>query len=94
MHKTSWTYAYPVTLGLEEYNSSELFVTSEEPNLSVEPYDNLWMKLAAKVLYLLGLCVSCIQYSFVAYEVKGNAASFRTAINQLVSSCYFSVRIS
>ena len=31
------------------------------------------------------------KYSFVIYEVNGYAASFRTAINQLVSCCYFLV---
>ena len=69
----------------------ETFVTFNEPNLFVEPYDNLWIKLAATVVYLIGLGGSCIQYTFVVYEVKGYAASYRTVINQLVSFSYFLV---
>ena len=86
-----WIYAYPVALGLEESDLIETFVTFDEPNLFVEPYDNLWIKLAATAVYLVGVFGSCIQYSFVAYEVNGYGASFRTAINQLVSTCYFLV---
>ena len=91
MNSSYRIYAYPVALVFEEIEHSETFVTFDEPNLFVEPYDILWIKLAATVIYLIGLIGSCIQYSFVVYEVNGYAASFRTAINQLVSSCYFLV---
>ena len=91
MNSSHWIYAYPVALVFEETEHTETFVTFDEPNLFVEPYDILWIKLAATVIYLIGLIGSCIQYSFVVYEVNGYAASFRTAINQLVSSCYFLV---
>ena len=86
-----WIYAYPIALVFKESEVSETFVTFDEPNLFVEPYDNLWIKLAVTVIYHIGLGGSCIQYSFVIYEVNGYAASFRTAINQLVSCCYFLV---
>ena len=86
-----WIYTYPIALGFKELEVSETFVTFDEPNLFIEPYDNSWIKLAATVIYLIGLSGSCIQYTFVVYEVNGYAASFRTAINQLVSSCYFLV---
>ena len=86
-----WIYAYPIALGFKESEVSETFVTFDEPNLFVEPYDNIWIKLAATVIYLIGVVGSFIQYSFVIYEVNGYAASFRTAISQLVSSCYFLV---
>ena len=86
-----WIYAYPISLGFKESEVSETFVTFDEPNLFVEPYDNLWIKLAATVIYLIGVVGCCIQYSFVIYEVNGYAASFRTAISQLVSFCYFLV---
>ena len=88
-----WIYAYPISLGFNESEVSETFVTFDEPNLFVEPYDNLWIKLAVTVIYHIGLGESCIQYSFVIYEVNGYAASFRTAISQLVSFCYFLVRL-
>ena len=86
-----WIYAYPIALGFAESEVSETFVTFNEPNLFVEPYDKLWIKMAATVLYLIGLGGSYIQYTFVVYEVKGFAASYRTAMNQLVSFCYFLV---
>ena len=86
-----WIYAYPIAFGFEESEVSETFVTFDEPHLFVEPYDNLWIKLAATVIYLIGLGGSFIQYSFVVYEVNGYGASFRAAINQLVSCCYFLV---
>ena len=86
-----WVYAYPISLGFTESEVPETFVTFNEPNLFVEPYDNLWIKLAATVVYLIGLGGSCIQYTFVVYEVKGYAASYRTVINQLVSFSYFLV---
>ena len=88
-----WIYAYPIALVFKESEVSETFVTFDEPNLFVEPYDNLWIKLAATVIYLIGVVGSCIQYSFVIYEVNGYAASFRTVISQLVSSCYFLVSL-
>ena len=86
-----WVYTYPIALVFKESEVSEIFVTFDEPNLFVEPYDNLWIKLAATVVYLIGVVGCCIQYSFVIYEVNGYAASFRTAISQLVSFCYFLV---
>ena len=92
MNSSHWIYAYPVALVFEETEHTETFVTFDEPNLFVEPYDNLLIKLAAIVIYLVSLVGSGIQYCFVLYEVNGHAASFRTAINQLVSSCYFLVR--
>ena len=84
-------YAYPLELKFTDLELQEYFVTLDEPNLFVEPYDSLWIKLAATVTYLIGLAGSFIQYSFVLYEANGYLASFRTAINQLVSSGYFIV---
>ena len=85
-------YAYSVTLEYPGQNLIEVFVTFDEPNLFVEPYDSLWIKLAATLVYLISILGCLVQYSFVVYEVSGYAASFRTAMNQLVSSCYFLVR--
>ena len=84
-------YGYPLELKFTDLELQEYFVTLDEPNLFVEPYDSLWIKLAATVTYLIGLAGSFIQYSFVLYEANGYLASFRTAINQLVSSGYFIV---
>ena len=81
-------FAYPVSMGFE---TEEMFVTLDEPNLFVEPNDNIWIKLAATITYLIGLCGCFVQYIFVVYEMNGYAASFRTAMNQLVSSSYILV---
>ena len=82
-------YAYPVVLSFEDHQA--IFVTLEEPNIFTEPYDSIWIKMAATLVYLVGLWASCILYSFVFYEATGRAASFRTVINQLVSYSYLSV---
>ena len=89
----SFIYSYTLALHLNNLTVQEYFVTFEEPNLFVEPYDNLWIKLAATVIYLFGICGAFIQYSFVLYEANGYLASFRTVINQLVSSGYFIVSL-
>ena len=34
-----WIYAYPIALVFKESEVSETFVTFDEPNLFVEPYD-------------------------------------------------------
>ena len=84
-------YCYPLELKFTDLELQEYFVTFDEPNLFVEPYDSFWIKLAATVIYLIGLGGSFIQYGFVLYEANGYLASFRTAINQLVSCGYFIV---
>jgi len=89
---TLWVYLYPLRLNFKEEEFLEFFVTFDEPNLFVEPYDTLWIKMVATVIYLIGLWGAFIQYSCIIYEVNGYAASFRTAINQLVSAAYFMVR--
>ena len=82
-------FAYQVQL---DFENQEHFVTFDEPNLFIEPYD-IWIKLIATVTFLIGLCGAFIQFAFIFYEANGYAASYRTAINQLVSSSYFTVSI-
>ena len=94
MNSSVLIFAYPVALEFNKNETKELFVTFDEPNLFIEPMDSLWIKLAATFVYLIGLSGCCIQYIFVVYEVNGYAASFRTAMNQLVSSSYFLVSLS
>ena len=86
-----FVYGYPVELHFDNQLYLEYFVTFDKPNLFIEPYDNLWIKLAATFIFLLGLLGSSVQFSFIVYEACGYAASYRTAINQLVSSSYFAV---
>ena len=84
-------YGYPVELSFDNQSRHEYFVTFDKPNLFIEPYDNLWIKLAGTFIFLLGLLGSSVQFSFIVYEACGYAASYSTAINQLVSSSYFVV---
>ena len=86
-----FVYGYPVELHFDNQFYLEYFVTFDKPNLFIEPYDNLWIKLTATFIFLLGLLGSSVQFSFIVYEACGYAASYRTAINQLVSSSYFVV---
>ena len=67
---TLWVYLYPLRLNFKEEEFLEFFVTFDEPNLFVEPYDTLWIKMVATVIYLIGLWGAFIQYSCIIYEVK------------------------
>ena len=87
--ENGYVFAYPIHFGFND--TLEYFVTSDEPNLFTEPFETLWIKLAATAVFSLGLIATCIQYSFVFYEFNGLAASFRTVVNQLVSWSYFLV---
>ena len=55
-------YGYPLELKFTDLELQEYFVTLDEPNLFVEPYDSLWIKLAATVTYLI---IYTIQFCFV-----------------------------
>ena len=90
-NNTPWVYFYPLRMSYKDEEFIEFFVTFDEPNLFVEPYDTLGIKMTATVFYLIALLGAFIQYSCIIYEVNGYAASFRTAINQLVSAAYFMV---
>ena len=90
-NNTPWVYLYPLRMSCKDEEFIEFFVTFDEPNLFVEPYDSLGIKMTATVFYLIALLGAFIQYSCIIYEVNGYAASFRTAINQLVSAAYFMV---
>ena len=93
MNQTShWVYSFPTTLQFQNYTfHDEVFVTFEEPNLFVIPWDSLGLRILATMTWLIGLSGSCFICSFVVYEVNGYAASFRTVINQLVTWCYIAV---
>ena len=84
-------FAYPLYLGFAEVETEEVFITLDETNLYVEPLESIWTKMAATAIYLMALCGCFVQYTFVVYEMNGLGASYRTAINQLVSACYFMV---
>ena len=91
MNPTRFVYAYPLILTYENKSQIEVFVTFHEPNFFSDPWDSIDLKITATILWLIGLCGSCVIFTFVFYETQGYAASFRTVINQLVTWCYFYV---
>ena len=94
VNQTRWLYCFPSTLQFQNGTSqNEFFVTFEEPNIFDNPWTSLWLKMAATITWLIGFCCSSFIYTYVIYEIKGYAASFRTVINQLVTWCYFVVSI-
>ena len=66
-----FVYGYPVELHFDYKSRLEYFVTFDKPNLFIEPYDNLWIQLAATFIFLLGLLGSSVQFSFIVYEACG-----------------------
>ena len=68
-------------------------VTFEEPNLFEDPFSAPWIKIAATILYLLGVITTSVVWSFFSYQMQGKADPYATVINQLVSCNCFFVRI-
>ena len=85
----NFIYAYPIRVFDNASWFDEFFVTHNEPNFFQEPYNSYGMKIFGTIFWLIGFVCSVIIYTFVYYERQGLAASFRTVINQLVTSCYF-----
>ena len=91
-HTNQWLYTFPITFQSQNDTfQSEIFVTFEEPNLFVDPWNSLFLKIIATITWLVGFIGSCFIYTFVLYEVQGYAATYRTVINQLVTWCYIVV---
>ena len=55
-----------------------------------DPYDSIWLKFIAILLYFICLLASAIMLAFIKYE-NGHHGNFRTVINQLLSNLYFMV---
>ena len=76
--------------------NSDLFekewILPDEPNIFVDPYDSMWMKIGMTASCLIQLFESAILVSFVFYETQGLAGAYRTVINQLLSGFYSLVR--
>ena len=67
-----------------------LFEAIEEIKF-VDPYDSIWLKLVAIIVYLIEILSSFVCIAFVVFETKGFAGHFRTLINQLLSYLYGTV---
>ena len=62
----------------------------EQPLMLQDPYDSVWLKFIAILLYFIGLFASAIMLAFIKYE-NGHHGNFRTVINQLLSNLYLMV---
>ena len=62
----------------------------EQLVLLQDPYDSVWLKFVAILLYFICLLASALMLAFIKYENRYHG-NFRTVINQLVSNLYFTV---
>ena len=77
---------------LENWNhdNSVIDKNSKQQLMLQDPYDSVWLKFIAVLLYFICLLASAIMLAFVKYE-NGHHGDFRTVINQLLSNLYFMV---
>ena len=66
---------------------------SFEIDISLDPYDSIWLKLTTILVYCVEVMASIVMVAFVAFETQGFAGHYRTLINQLLSYLYGGVRI-
>ena len=66
---------------------------SFEIDISLDPYDSIWLKLTTVLVYCVEVMASIVMVAFVAFETQGFAGHFRTLINQLLSYLYGGVSI-
>ena len=67
---------------------------SFEIEISLDPYDSIWLKLTTILVYFVEVMASIVMVAFVAFETQGYAGHFRTLINQLLSYLYGGVSYS
>ena len=53
-----------------------------------DPFESIPLKLITVVIYMIEVLSSLIMFSFVTYERKGCAGSYRSVINQLLAYFY------
>ena len=64
-----------------------------EIDISLDPYDSIWLKLITILVYVVEVIASMVMVAFVSFETQGLAGHFRTLINQLLSYLYGGVSI-
>ena len=64
----------------------------EQQFLLQDPYDSVWLKIIAILLYFIGLLASATMLAFINYE-NGHHGNFRSVINQLLSNLYAMVSL-
>ena len=58
---------------------------SLESDISLDPYDSIWLKLTTILVYCVEVLASIVMVAFVTFETQGFAGHYRTLINQLLS---------
>ena len=64
------------------------FETDIKIDESIDPYDSIWLKCITVMVIVVEMSASVIIWAFVAFETRGYAGHYRTAINQLLSCLY------
>ena len=62
--------------------------SSFEIDVSLDPYDSIWLKFITILVYGVEVMASIVMVAFVAFETQGFAGHYRTLINQLLSYLY------
>ena len=65
--------------------------SSFEIDVSLDPYDSIWLKLTTILVYGVEVIASMVMVAFVTFETQGYAGHYRTLINQLLSYLYGAV---
>ena len=62
-------------------------------DLFTEPFEELWKKLLGTAAYVILVIGGFFLTTFVSYEIRGQAAHYRTVLNQLNSWHYILVSL-
>ena len=75
------------------YNKTEVLQQFSDPhqNQFADPFKEMWKKLFATGAYTVLIFGGFIMLSFVKYEFQGQAAHYRTVLNQLNSWIFLMV---
>ena len=84
---------FPALFKETPWRSSFRDPSSFEIDVSLDPYDSIWLKLITILVYGVEVMASIVMVAFVAFETQGFAGHYRTLINQLLSYLYGGVRI-
>ena len=80
-------FAKNETVNLTDLISIE-FEKGAKIDESFDPYDSIWLKCLTVMVMFVEISASMIIWAFVAFETRGYAGHYRTAINQLLSCLY------
>ena len=79
---------FPALFKKNPLRSSFRDPSSFEIDVSLDPYDSIWLKFITILVYGVEVMASIVMVAFVAFETQGFAGHYRTLINQLLSYLY------